>query len=291
VTAGVPELAPGPHRTSGKATAVYDSAAPPRPLVDELHNVWRYRGLLSVLIRRDIVLRYKRSLLGVWWTLLDPVLTTAVLWVVLSQVFRASIPGVPYVVYLYSGVAVFRYFEQATIAVGHSLVDSSGILSRVYAPAEVFSLSAAAAAGFTFAIGLLPLAVLIVLHGIALSWTIVLLPVPAIALLLMGAGVGLVLASAAVRFYDVLALAQVGLFLLGWLTPTFYPLDAIGPEFRIVVELNPLYHVLEVFRGLAYEGSFAPWWSWLVTVGTALVAFVAGAWVFSRSWRTSVAML
>ena len=272
-------------------TVVYDSAARGRPLVDEASNLWQYRGLLGVLVRRDIVARYKRSLLGVWWTLLDPLLTTLVLWMVLSQVFRATIPGVPYVVYLYSGVVVFRYFEQATMMVGRSLVDSSGVLSRIYAPAEVFSLAAAVAAGFNFAVGLIPLLLLLLLHGVTVPWTALLLPVPAIGVLMLAAGVGLALASIAVRFYDVLSLAQVGLFLLGWLTPTFYPIDAVGERFRIVIELNPLFHYLDVFRGLAYEGTFAPWWSWLVIAVASTVPFVAGGWVFARSWRTSVAML
>lgn len=270
---------------------VYDSGLRPRPLVDELTNLWRYRGLLGVLVRRDIVVRYKRSLLGVWWTLLDPLLTTLVLWIVLSQVFRASIPGVPYVIYLYSGVLVYRYFEHATMSVGHSLVDSSGVLSRIYAPAEVFSMSSALAAGFNFAVGLIPLVLLLLLHGVSLPWTALLIPLPALGVLMLAAGVGLALASIAVRFYDVLSFAQVGLFLLGWLTPTFYPIDAVGDRFRLVIELNPLYHYLEVFRGLAYEGSFAPWWSWLVVAVASVVAFGGGAWVFARSWRTAVAML
>jgi ABC-type polysaccharide/polyol phosphate export permease len=244
-----------------------------------------------VLVRRDIVLRYKRSLLGVWWTLLDPLLTTLVLWLVLSQVFRASIPGIPYVIYLYSGVLVFRYFEQATMSVGHSLVDSSGVLSRVYAPPEVFSLAPAAAAGFNFGVGLIPLGVLLLAHGESVPWTAPLVVVPVLCLLMAAAGLGLALASAAVRFYDALAFSQVGLFLLGWLTPTFYPLDAVGEDFRVVIELNPLHHVLEVFRGLAYEGAFAPWASWAVMGGAAVLLFTGGAWLFARSWRTSVAML
>lgn len=284
--------AAGITRAPGPAGAdVYDSAARARPLVDELRNLWRYRGLLSVLVRRDIVMRYKRSLLGVWWTLLDPLLTTAVLWIVLSQVFKSTIPGVPYVIYLYSGILVFRYFEQATMTVGHSLVDSAGILSRVHAPAEVFSVSSAAAAGFNFAVGLLPLLVLVVAHGIAVPWTVVLIPIPAVCMLLAAAGLGLMLASAAVRFFDVIGFAQVGLFLMGWLTPTFYPLDAVGERFQTVIEANPLHHVLLVFRGLAYEGVIAPWTSWLICGAFGTIAFVAGAYVFSRSWRTSVAML
>lgn len=271
--------------------SVYDSGARVRPLVDELQNVWRYRGLLGVLVRRDIVVRYKRSLLGVWWTLLDPLLTTLVLWIVLSHVFRATTPGVPYVVYLYSGILVFRFFEQATMSVGHSLVDSSGVLSRIYAPAEVFSLSSAVASGFNFAVGLIPLLVVLVINRVGIPWTALLIPLPAIGVLMLAAGAGLALASVAVRFYDVLSFATVGLFLLGWMTPTFYPLESVGPHFRIVIELNPLFHYLDVFRGLAYEGTFAPWYSWLVVAVTSVGAFVGGAWVFARSWRTAVAML
>jgi ABC-2 type transport system permease protein len=270
---------------------VYDSATRSRPLMDELTNLWRYRGLLEVLVRRDIVLRYKRSLLGVWWTLLDPLLTTLVLWIVLSQVFKASIPGVPYVVYLYSGVVIFRCFEQATLTVGSSLVDSSGVLSRIYAPAEVFSVSSALAAGFNFAVGMIPLLILIVLNGMTIPWTIVLVPIPAVALLMFSAGFGLAVASLAVRFYDVLSFTLVALYLLGWLTPTFYPISSVGEQFQLVIKMNPLYSYLTVFRDLAYGGTFAPWWTWAVVGVTAVGAFVGGAWIFGRSWRTAAAMM
>jgi ABC-type polysaccharide/polyol phosphate export permease len=269
----------------------YDSARRRRPLLDEARNIHSYRGLVGLLVHRNLIVGYKRSILGVWWTLLDPLLTMVVMWGVFSTVFRVSTGGVPYVVYLLSGIIVFRFFEQGVLAVGASLMQSAPVLSRIYVPAETFSLAAAAAAAVTFLLSLGPLLVIQLAHGIGIPWTLALLPLPALALLALVMGAGLALASAAVRYYDFYDFAAVGLRLLGFLTPTFYPVDALSAKARLIVELNPLYSYLLVFRSLIYQGALAPWWAWLTVGGTSAAALVAGVWLFSRSWPRTVAML
>jgi len=269
----------------------YDSARRRRPLLDEARNLHRYRGLLVLLVHRNLVVGYKRSILGVWWTLLDPLVTMVVMWGVFSTAFHMSTVGVPYVVYLLSGIVVFRFFEQGVLTVGASLMQSAPVLSRIYVPAEVFSLAAAAAAGVTFLISLGPLLVIQLAYGTGIPWTLVLLPLPTLALLALVMGAGLALASAAVRYYDFYDFTAVGLRLVSFLTPTFYPVAALSPHARLIVELNPLYSYLLVFRGLLYEGVIAPWWAWATVGGTAGGALVAGVWLFSRSWPKTVAML
>src|SRR5438270_11298406 len=120
---------------------VYDSARVGSPVLSELSELWRRRGLLRLLIRRDVLWRYKRSLLGVWWALLNPLLRLAVLWVVMAQLLRPTMPGVPYVVYLFSGIVVITFFEQAVTSAGGSLINGSAILSKVYVPPMCFAAS------------------------------------------------------------------------------------------------------------------------------------------------------
>jgi ABC-2 type transport system permease protein len=269
----------------------YDSDLVRKPLVTELRNLWDYRGLIRLLVTRDLTVRYKRSALGVWWTLLNPLLTMMVMWVVFGQFFRFEIPGIPYVVYLLSGILMITFFSQAVIASGSSIVNSAGVLSKVYVPAEVFAFATATAGATNFVISLLPLFVIQLVVGVGIPWTAFLIPVPVIALLALSTGIGLLVASAAVRFFDVLDLTAVLIQLMGYLTPTFYPISIVPDHLLFLIYGNPLFSYLLVFRGFIYEGVFAPWWAFVVMFGTSILALVVGVWVFSRSWKSLVVLL
>jgi len=269
----------------------YDSDLARRPLVSELRNLWEYRDLVGLLARRDITVRYKRSSLGIWWTLLNPLATTLVLWMVFGQFFRFETPGVPYVVYLLSGILLVTFFSQAVLTSGAAIVNNSAILSKVFVPPEIFSVAAIAAATVNFALSLIPLAVIQVITGQGIPWTVVLVPIPIFFLALFAAGLGLLVASAAVFFFDVLDLTGVLLQLVSYLTPTFYPISIVPAAFVWVIYLNPLFSYLEVFRGFMYGGTAAPAWNFAYMVGSALVTFLIGVWVFSRSWRNLIAVL
>jgi ABC-2 type transport system permease protein len=274
------------------SSAVYDSDQRRRPFLAEARNLYTFRGLLRLLVVRDLTLRYKRSLLGVWWTLLNPLLTTAVMYIVFSNVFKFQIPGgVPFVVYLLSGILVVTFFSQGINNVGVSLVSSSSILTKVYVPPEVFAVAAAFAAAVNFAISLAPLLVVQLLTGTGIPWTALLVPVPVLALLCLVTGLGLLVATSAIRFPDTLDLVGILVVLLGYLTPTFYPLEIVPDGFRLAVEANPLYSYLVVFRGLVYEGSGAPLWNWAVMALTALGFLALGTYTFSARWRTTAALL
>ena len=274
------------------STFVYDSDQARRPLVSELRNLWNYRGLLRLLITRDLTVRYKRSTLGVWWTLLNPFLFMAVLWIVFGQFFRFEIPGeTPYIVYLLSGIVFLTFFAQGLIATGSSIVNSASILTKVFVPPEVFALSSSVAALANFGISLLPLIAVQLITGVGVPWTVLLVPIPAMCMLMLVAGLGLLVASAAVFFYDVLDLTAVGVQILTYLTPTFYPISIVPDRFLPIVQGNPLYSFLLVFRGFVYEGVFAPGWAFIVMFVTALGFLLIGAWVFARSWKSLVVLI
>jgi ABC-type polysaccharide/polyol phosphate export permease len=273
------------------STYVYDSDQARRPIATELTNLWTYRGLLKLLVTRDLTVRYKRSTLGVWWTLLNPLLTMTVLYIVFSQFFRFEIPGVPYVAYLLSGILLITFFSQGVIATGSSIVNSASILSKVYVPAEVFAVSAAVAALVNFGISLVPLLVIQLITGVGIPWTALLVPIPAFFLLLLVAGLGLLVASAAVYFYDVLDLTAVVTQLVGYLTPTFYPISIVPDRFLPLIYANPLYSYLTVFRGFVYEGTFAPTWNFVMMIASAVIVLLLGVWVFTKSWKNLVVVL
>ena len=226
------------------------------------------------------------------WTLLNPLLTSLVLWIVFSALFeRFGQVGVPYSVYLISGVVLAQTFAQGFVASGSAIINSRAILSKVYVPAEVFSFAAAIAGVFNLLFGMVALIVVQLITGTGVPWTVILVPIPAIALLGLVTGLGLMVAAAAVYFYDVLDLAQVAVQLVTWGTPVFYPLSIVPERYVPIIEANPLTSFLDVFRGFMYEGHFAAAGDFALMFGSSLVALVLGVWVFSRSWRNIAVML
>jgi ABC-type polysaccharide/polyol phosphate export permease len=273
------------------STTVYDSATPRTPVVTEVKNLWDRRDLIRVLINRDLTVRYKRSTLGMWWTLLNPLLTTLVLWIVFGQFFRFTVPDVPYVVYLLSGILFITFVTQATLASASAIVNNSNILTKVYVPPEVFSSSAALAAGVNFVISLIALGLVQLITRTGIPWTVIFVPIPLIATLALTAGLGLLVASAAVAFYDVIDLTGVMLQIVGYLTPTFYPIEIVPAQFLWLIYANPLYSYLLVFRGFVYEGVFAPAWAFAYMGVTSIGALILGALVFSKVWRRLVVLI
>ena len=273
------------------STTYYDSDKARRPLISEFQNIWNNRSLIRLLVGRDLTVRYKRSILGVWWTFLNPLLTTGVMWVVFGQFFKFQIPGLPYIVYLLSGILLMTYFAQATLAAGSAIVNSAGILTKVYVPAEVFSFSAAAAAAVNFLISLGILLFVQVVTGVGIPWTVILVPIPMVAMLALTAGLGLLIASAAVRFFDVIDFAGVLIQIISYLTPTFYPVSIVPEAYLPLIYANPLFSYLVVFRAYVYEGVMPPAWNLAYMLISAVVALALGVWVFSRSWKSLVVVL
>lgn len=272
---------------------VYDSARRSRLLVTELTNFWDYRRLIRILVTRDVLARYKRSILGVWWTLLNPLLTMTVIWLVFSRIFRfaVGVSGVPYVIYLLAGVILLIFFQQAVEAVASSIVINADVLTKVYVPPEMFCVSAGIAAAINLLLSAIPLVIFQLVLGVGVPWTILLVPLPVLALLCLSVGFGLFVAAIAIRFPDMLDFNRVILVMIGYLTPTFYPILIVPRALRRVIEFNPVYHDLVLFRNLIYGGTLSSWQTWLAACGSGLIALSVGLWVFARSWRTAAAMI
>ncbi len=270
-------------------TPVYDSSQRRIPLA-ELRHFWEYRSLIRLLATRDLTVRYKRSLLGVWWTLLNPLFMVVVFWVVFSQLFGRQAGDVPFIVYLTTGILMAQYFTQGIIAAGSAILNSRGILVKVHVPPEVFSAAAGVAAAFNFMISLIPLIIMQIATGVGVPVTFALTIFSALAMLLMVTGLGLLVASVAVRFYDVFDLVRVLSLLVTYLAATFYPLEIVPASFLWIIKANPLFHHIEVFRSLAYGAELG-----MLNVAAMVVSTLAALWlgivVFGRSWKNVVVTL
>lgn len=274
-----------------EAAVVYDSALVTPGLRRSATELWRFRGLFVLLVRRRLTVQYKRSLLGAWWTLLTPLLTTLILWVVFGQLFRFPTPGVPYVVYLLSGVLLVSFVTEGLLEGATALRAGEGVVTKVHVPAEAFVLAAVAAAGVNFLIGLLPLAIVQVATGVGIPATAVLVPILAAATFLFVAGGALLLASASIVFYDVVDFTRIGVRLLTYVTPMFYPIAIVPEHLRPIIRANPVTAHLVVFRDLMWGGRLPPAWALAVVLLTAVVTITVGTVVFARRWPRVAALL
>ena len=225
---------------------IYDSTKRPSPIVEELLQVLRYRDLIVQLVRRDVIQRYKRSVLGIAWTMLNPLGMMLVLTIVFSNVFGATRA---YAAYLLIGLVAWNFFAQTTLLAMRQLVWGGSLIQRIYVPKTIFAISSIGTGLVNLLLSLIPLAVVMVVTGLPPQPMALFLPVSILLLMAFALGVGLLLSTVAVYFPDVAEMYEIALLAWMYLTPIIYPEDAIPEAYRWwLFNLNPMYHLVKLFR-------------------------------------------
>jgi homopolymeric O-antigen transport system permease protein len=255
---------------------VYDSSKRGMTALEELREIFKYRNLLYQMVRRDVVTRYKRSILGIAWTMLNPLGTTLVLAIVFSQVFGGD---EKYAVYVLSGLMPWTFFAQTTSACIVGLLWGGSLIHRIYMPRTVFAVSAIGTGLVNLCLSLVPLFGLIFITGVKLTWSALLLPVPILFLAMFSLGVGLFLSSIAIRFADVAEMYQIILTAWFYLSPIIYKPEFLPERFAWVIKLNPMFYLINFFRAFIYDGRFPSLEEYLLTGGIATVSLFFG-WMF-----------
>lgn len=239
--------------TKTKELPVYDSTNRPAPFVEELVQAWRYRELIAQLVARDIKVRYKRSMLGVAWTMLHPLAMMLVLTVVFSHVFRITIAYYP--VYVLSAMILWNLFSQSTMSAMQQLLWGGPLLTRIYVPRTLFALSSVGTGLVNLGLSLVPLLVIMLLTGVPIRPALMWLPVPIFLAAMFCLGTALLLSTFAISFPDVVDMYQIVLSAWYFLTPILYPKTILPEASRWWFNLNPMYHLVELFRSPIYSGS------------------------------------
>ena len=252
----------------------------------------KHLQLIRLLVGRELTLRYKRSVIGIGWTLLNPMLTSFVLWVVFSFVFAGKLPdGQQYAPYLMAGIVLNSFFNQGLMISAESIASNAGVLTKIYVPPQVFPISAALAGLVNFLIGLIPLAIVVYISGQSLSINLPLVVVLGFFLTLFVAGTGLALSVIFIRFDDARNIVNVLLLILIYLTPIFYPLSILSDQMRYIVGLNPLTSYLDVFRWSFSNNATATIGDFVYLSVTGVFFFILGNYVFKKYWPRTVSML
>ena len=246
-----------------------------------IQNFLKFRPLLMELVTRDIKTKYRRSILGVLWTLLNPLLMMLVLSVVFSHIFKFQVENYP--LYILSGQVVFNFFSESTSSAMSSIINNAPLIKKVYIPKYLFTLSRVASSVVNVMASFCALIVVMVFSGIELNFTVLLLVVPMGILIIFSTGIGLLLATVAVKFRDIIHLYGVLITALTYLTPVIYPISILSAKIRFFVELNQLTGILNMFRNLMIYNTLPTVGQLLTSVTIAIGTFLLGLFVFYKN--------
>ncbi|MEG1995096.1 MAG: ABC transporter permease [Romboutsia sp.] len=252
-------------------------------------NVKKYRFLLSQLVMRDFKIKYKRSVLGVLWSVLYPLLMMIVMALVFTNMFKFNMEGVNYLVYLMSGLVIFNYFSEATNNALTSIVGNSTLINKVYIPKYIFPIAKCLFVGINFILSLLPLLLIIIFSGNAASGTkcyiniyYLLLPFIYLCMFMFITGVSYILSTVAVFLRDMIYIWGIILTILNYFTPLFYSLTILPKWLQMIFKLNPLYQYINASREILIFSRMPSWQNLLACFISGFVVLIFGLFIFKR---------
>lgn len=246
-----------------------------------IKNFMKFRPLLNELVSRDIKIKYRRSVLGVLWTLLNPLLMMIVLSIVFSNLFKFDVENFP--LYLLSGQVIFNYFSSSTTSSMSAITDNASLIKKIYIPKYLFVLARTASSFINLLASFVALLLVMIAMRAEMHYTVVLVVIPIVLLVIFSLGIGLILAAVVVRFRDIMHLYSVFITALMYLTPVIYPLNILPEWIRRIVLLNPITNYLVMFRDVMLNNSFPEMSYVVIGVIEAAVALALGLYVFYKN--------
>ena len=250
-------------------------------VVNALIAVRKYRFLIRQLVDRDFKTKYKRSVLGMFWSFLNPLLTMAVQYVVFSSLFRFDVPH--YQAYLIIGIVFFNFFSEATNMALGSIVGNASLITKVYVPKYIYPLTRVLSSLVNLVISLIPLLLVTLVSGITPTKAYLLVPFPLVCLAVFSLGIGLLLSALMVFFRDVQFLWGVLSMIWMYLTPIFYPVSILPANVSRVLDVNPLYYFITFARTCFIDGTSPEPIVYFQCMMMALITLLIGALVFRKT--------
>lgn len=245
-----------------------------------IHNFMDYKGLLMELIRRDVKIKYRRSVLGMLWSVLNPLGMMIVMTIVFSQVFRGGVENFP--VYLMCGQIIFNFFSEATTMAMGSILGNSTLIKKVYLPKYLFPTAKVCSCFINLLTSFVALAIVMLATRSTIHITILLFIIPVLYVFLFSLGMGILLSAIVVTFRDTQHF--YGILLTAWmyLTPIFYTVDILPGWVRTIVSYNPLANIVEMLREVVLYGTLPGLRLHLMCGGSCAIILFIGLWVFYK---------
>jgi ABC-2 type transport system permease protein len=245
-----------------------------------IKNAYAYRELLKELILRDLKTKYRRSVLGYLWSVLNPLLMMIIISIVFSHMFRFDIENFP--VYLLTGQLIYGFYSESTGAAMTSIFGNSALIRKVYVPKYIFPISKTCSSFVNLLFSLVALIPVLIATRATITPVILLLPIPLFYICLVSLGVGLILSVLAVYFRDIVHLYSVFLTALMYCTPIFYPITMLPDTAINMIRANPLYHIIKMFRKMVMYGELPTLTEHLTCLAFAVILFAIGVLIFKK---------
>ncbi|MBA3073154.1 MAG: ABC transporter permease [Anaerolineae bacterium] len=252
-----------------------------------LNQVWRYRDLVLLFVRRDFVSYYKQTILGPLWFLIQPILTTLMYTFIFGNIASISTDGLPQFLFYLSGTVLWAYFAECLNKTSDTFITNANIFGKVYFPRLVMPISILLSNLITFSIQFvlfLGFLLYFILTGTNVhpSWAVFTLPILLILMAGLGLGFGIIISSLTTKYRDLRFLVQFGVQLWMFATPVIYPISAIPEKIRWVIFLNPITPIIEAFRfAFLGVGDFS-WIRLAYSCIVMIIVFISGILIFNR---------
>jgi len=255
-----------------------------------LHELWHFKDLLSLLVRRDFVSVYKQTVLGPAWYFIQPLLTTLMMWVVFSKIAHISTDSLPPVLFYLIGNIAWSYFAACLNKTSNTFIANAGIFGKVYFPRLIIPLSTVVSSLFAFFTQLILFAgflIYYVYQGFDFHVNIGLLVIPYFIFLmaLLGLGMGIIISSLTTKYRDLSFLLVFGVQLYMYITPVIYPVSSISVELRKYILLNPMTSVIEGFRYAFLGKGMLDFGQIIYTTVFSIVVLLIGVLIFNKVER------
>lgn len=240
----------------------------------------KYRFLLEDMVVRDIKLKYRRSVIGLLWSILNPLLMMIVITAVFQHLFRFEIKN--FSVYYLTGWVVFNFITEATTGAMTSIIGASTLIRKVYIPKYIFPMQKCVFSFVNMLFSLVALFAVMLVLQVKFTWYILLIPIPLILALIFAIGLGMILATVAVFLRDMIHL--YGVFTMVWmyLTPIIYPEEILVGVMQTIMKLNPMYYYVDYFRQLTLYGSMPGMETLFIMCGCSAASLLLGIAVFKK---------
>lgn len=259
---------------------IYDSTKRRHPAIEEFLVLFQYKDLVFQLIKRNIVTRYKRSVLGIAWTMLNPLGTMIVMSIVFSRVFNNT---ESYPVYILSGLVGWNFFSQTTTSCMNSMLWGSDLIKQIYLPRTSFVVSSVGSGIINLLFSLVPLFLIMFFSHMSFNISLIMLPLAIIILAFFTLGIGLMLSSYVIFFPDVSEMYSIILTAWMYITPVIVPENVLSGIFNgWLLKLNPLYYILRLIRMTIYDGVFPTLEEWLIATCIGIITLLLGWLIFTK---------
>ena len=245
-----------------------------------LKKLKQYSFLFHELVKRDFTKKYKRTVLGMGWSIISPLMNLLIMWLVFSKLFGNNVNH--YAIYLFAGQLVFSYFTDATNMGMTSLISNAAIFTKINVPKYMFLFSQNVSSLINFGLTLLIFFAFVAIDGIAFTWRFFLLLYPVCCLIVFNLGLGLILSALFVFFRDMQYLWGILTQLLMWMSAIFYTIDNYSYRVQCLFLLNPIYLYIRYFRKIVIDGNIPSLPFHLLAAAYALIAFGAGAFMYKK---------